>query len=165
MKIGIVADTHMPARAKRPPSALMKGLEGVDRILHAGDWTELEVLYWLEELAPVDGVAGNNDGDDIERQFGRQKIIEAGGYRFGLVHGDGYRSTPENAWAAFFAAKPEIIIFGHSHVPYKEQRGETLLFNPGSPTDKRRQPQFSYGIIELGEQGIDAKHYYYDSKE
>ncbi len=164
MKVGVVADTHMPSRAKRLPKALMDGLAGVDQILHLGDWTDLEVLYWLEEIAPVDGIAGNNDGDDMERRFGRTKVLSLGGRRIGLHHGDGWRSAADNAWHALFPAKPDVILFGHSHVPLLEHRGSTLLFNPGSPTDKRRQPSYSFGLLELGAQ-ITATHIYFSERE
>ncbi|WJH34012.1 metallophosphoesterase [Paenibacillus sp. CC-CFT747] len=164
MRIGVVSDTHMPSRAKGLPAALVAGLKGVDRILHAGDFTSPDVIAMLEELAPLDAVMGNNDGEDIYRRFDRRKVLELAGYRIGLIHGDGYgRTTEERARAAFSEDPPDVIIFGHSHVPYKAFDQGVLMFNPGSPTDKRRQPAFSYGILELGDT-LTAEHYFYTDK-
>lgn len=95
MRIGVISDTHMPMRAKNLPQALVNGLQGVDYILHGGDWVSLAVAEELAKIAPVDGVAGNNDGDEIIARFGRQKILTFEGYQIGMVHGDGYRKTTE----------------------------------------------------------------------
>lgn len=164
MRIGVVSDTHIPSRAKRLPPALMEGLQEVDMILHAGDFTSLDVVKELEAIAPLEGVAGNNDGEDILARFGRKKVLELGGFRIGLIHGDGKSKTTERrAWDAFAGQKVDAVIFGHSHAPLLRWHEGVLLFNPGSPTDKRRQPEFSYGILELGKT-IAAQHYFYRSK-
>jgi uncharacterized protein len=164
MRIGIVSDTHLYDHKPELPAALAEGLRGVDLILHAGDWIAESIADRLSEIAPVDGVAGNNDGAEIVRRFGRRKVMDLAGYRIGIVHGDGGRSTPDTAFQAFCDAngKPttDIVLFGHSHIPFSELRSGVLLFNPGSPTDKRRQALYSYGILELADQ-IGARHYYY----
>lgn len=164
MKIGVVSDTHMYGRAKELPRALVEGLQGVDLILHAGDWMEESVISRFEAIAPVEGVAGNNDGEAIIRRCGYRKVLSLNGFRVGIVHGDGGRSTPDTAYQSFREEPVDVIIFGHSHIPYLEQRGSVLLFNPGSPTDKRRQPRYSYGMLTLDAEGIRAEHYYYDDK-
>ncbi|MEW9669098.1 metallophosphoesterase family protein [Ammoniphilus sp. 3BR4] len=164
MRIGVISDTHMPSRSKQIPQALLKGLKNVDLILHAGDWTQLEVVRAFEKLAPLDGVAGNNDGEEIVGRFGRKKILTFSGYRIGMVHGDGIKKTTEvRAWEAFAGEKVDIILFGHSHVPFLRKHQGVLLFNPGSPTDKRRQLQYSYGILALSST-IQAQHFYYSDK-
>ncbi|GAC40789.1 metallophosphoesterase family protein [Paenibacillus popilliae] len=167
MRIGIVSDTHMPRRGQKLPCALVKGLRGVDLILHAGDWTSPSVIPMFESLAPVDSVAGNNDGADIVKRFGRHKIIAAGGLRIGLVHGDGAGgSTKDIAFHTFRNLGVDLIVFGHSHIPYMEEREGILLFNPGSPSDKRLQPKYSYGLLDIGEdQSLRLRHIYYRSKE
>lgn len=164
MRIGVVSDTHMFSRAKGLPAALKQGLAGVELILHAGDWVDEEVVELFTELAPVEGIAGNNDGPDIVRRFGRRKELVLAGRRIGMVHGDGGRSAPDIAFRSFQNAAVDIVVFGHSHIPFKEQRGGMLLFNPGSPTDKRREPRYSFGILKLGET-VEAEHHYYESKE
>lgn len=164
MRIGIISDTHMPRSAKQIPNELRKGLQGVELVLHAGDWTNPEIIDAFEQIAPVDGVAGNNDGTEIRQRLGRKKIIELAGFRVGIVHGDGTQKTTEvRAWEAFAQEQVDAIIFGHSHIPFLQSHKGVLLFNPGSPTDKRRQPRFSYGLMELSDK-IRAKHVFYDEK-
>jgi putative phosphoesterase len=165
MRIGVISDTHLTDRAVKLPDALTEGLRGVDLILHAGDWVSSKVITLVEKMAPCEGIAGNNDGPDIIERFGRKKLLQLGGFRIGLVHGDGYRkTTEERARENFLADNPDIVIFGHSHIPYRQRIEGILMFNPGSPTDKRRQQQYSYGIIELSDE-IKAWHVLYDSKD
>ncbi|NHN30680.1 metallophosphoesterase family protein [Paenibacillus agricola] len=162
MRVGVVSDTHMYGRSRELPSALTEGLQGVDLILHAGDWMDEHIPDLFERIAPVDGVAGNNDGIELVQRFGRSKILQLSGYRIGIVHGDGGRKTTmDRAMDEFSDTKVDCIIFGHSHIPYQAVHQGILLLNPGSPTDKRRQPRFSFAILSL-EEAIDAEHFYYD---
>ncbi|GAB2724173.1 metallophosphoesterase family protein [Paenibacillus thermoaerophilus] len=163
VKIGVVSDTHLH-RPRPLPEPLANGLKGVDLIVHAGDWIHPDTAGLFEAFAPVVGVAGNNDGPDIVRRFGRRLTLEQAGVRIGVVHGDGGRlTTEERAWEAFKDDPPDVIVFGHSHIPYKGQRGNTLMFNPGSPTDKRFQPRYSFGILVLDEGRIvSAEHVFFD---
>jgi len=166
LRIGVVSDTHMFSRGAKLPDAVTAGLRGVDLILHAGDFTDPAVVPLLESIAPLEAVAGNNDGLEIVRRYGYRRVVVAGGRRIGLVHGhEGPgRSTESKALLAFRDEKVDIVVYGHSHIPYYETTPDgVLLFNPGSPTDKRWQPRYSYGIIELGER-IVAAHRYYDDK-
>lgn len=164
MRIGLVADTHMTARAAGLPRALVEGLRGVDLILHAGDWVSPESVELLERIAPVDGVAGNNDGEALVRRFGRRKIVGCGGCRIGIVHGDGMRGTTERRARDAFRDEPvDLILFGHSHNPLLEREGGIWLVNPGSPTDKRRQPAYSYAILTVEPQ-LSVRHYAYTDK-
>lgn len=165
MRIGIVSDTHLHRRTKLP-EALTQGLMGVDLLLHLGDWISEWVADELEAIAPLNGVAGNNDGPEIEARFGRKKLLRVGNTTFGLIHGDGFgKTTEQRAFEAFRGELVSAVLFGHSHVPYAERRDGILLFNPGSPTDKRRQPRYSYGIIELQNDGrMEAQHFFFDSR-
>ncbi|MDF2936825.1 MAG: phosphodiesterase family protein [Paenibacillaceae bacterium] len=167
MKIGVVSDTHLSDRREiRLPQELLRGLSGVQLILHAGDWISPRVAEELERLAPVEGIAGNNDGPDIINRFGYKRIVEAEGVRIGLIHGDGYGKTTERrAFDAFEGQDVNAVVFGHSHVPYLERKEGILLFNPGSATDKRRQPLYSYGIMEVDEGDVTAVHHYYASRD
>lgn len=163
-RIAVVSDTHMPHRGRELPRALASGIQGVDLILHAGDWTDPYVVDLFAAIAPVDGVAGNNDGPELYARFGRRKVIAAHGIRIGLVHGDGYsRSTEETARKSFAREDVDLIVFGHSHRPWHGELDGVPLFNPGSPTDKRREPRYSYGIIEIGN-GFEMRHHYYSDK-
>jgi putative phosphoesterase len=151
--------------AKRLPSALMAALTGVDLILHAGDFVTEAAVDALEELAPVIGVSGNNDDAAIRARFPPRQLLEWNGFRMGLVHGHegSGRATPMRALAAFRDEDVDAVIFGHSHIPLIEHREGVLLFNPGSPTDRRRQPMFSYGLLEATTT-LEAHHEFYESK-
>ncbi|HRP94811.1 MAG TPA: metallophosphoesterase family protein [Rhodocyclaceae bacterium] len=167
MRIGVVSDTHMPRFAKALPLALCEGLaaQRVERILHLGDFTTPAVAELFARIAPFDAVAGNNDPPELVARFGRRKIVVLDGVRIGLVHGDGRRgSTLERAIAAFAGDAVDVIVFGHSHVPYCARHGDRWLLNPGSPTDKRRNPRYSWALLELDEGGIRATLQFYEDK-
>ena len=165
MKVVILGDTHMPRMAKALPPRLIDEFESADRIIHTGDWQSLEVFLALKRFAPVDGVYGNADPPEIRDRFGREKRFSLDGTTVCLVHGDGKgKTTPLRALETFRDEQPDIILFGHSHIPYHEQHDGIVLFNPGSPTDKRRQPEFSFGILEIGHAGFALRHVFYSSK-
>ncbi|HEU0244316.1 MAG TPA: metallophosphoesterase [Candidatus Limnocylindrales bacterium] len=154
MKVALVADTHLPRFGRALPRALVDGFErvGIDRIVHAGDWTDPVAVDLLEALAPVDGVAGNNDAPALHERYGTRLILDLGGARIGVTHGHlgPGSTTPERARRAFEGERLDAIVFGHSHVPLVErQAGGTWLVNPGSPTDKRRQATFSWAVLEV----------------
>ncbi|MCC6442106.1 MAG: metallophosphoesterase family protein [Armatimonadetes bacterium] len=153
MIIGVISDTHIPRRAKEIPEAVMEAFASVDRILHAGDLVTLGVIAALSSLAPVDAVFGNCDPEPVRMSLPEKKVIEAGGFKIGLAHGDKgpQRTTPLRALHTFEAGSVDCIVFGHSHRPYCQRHEKLLLFNPGSPTDRRWGPQLSYGILRLEE--------------
>jgi uncharacterized protein len=164
MKIVVLSDTHMPKRAKQLPDTVINGIKDADMIIHAGDWTSLEVYEELKRIAPVIGVYGNVDPPEVREFFEDREIVEVGKIKIGLTHGHlgKKKKTPERALEAFQHEKMDIITFGHSHIPYLQTHGETILFNPGSPTDKRFQPKFSYGIININEgKPIEGKHVFF----
>lgn len=166
MKIGVVSDTHLSGRGRKLPEALLDAFRQADVIVHAGDWVSMDVYEQLAAIAPVYGVAGNCDGEELIRKFGFVRNVECSGVRIGIVHGhEGPgRTTPERARLAFRDDPPDLIVFGHSHIPYMERAGQTLLFNPGSPTDKRRQPLYSFGIVTVAEGGgLQAEHRYFSA--
>jgi putative phosphoesterase len=167
--LGIVSDTHLPRFGRALPRSLVAGLEAarVDRILHCGDMTDLIAIDLLTAIAPVEAVAGNNDGEDIRERFGRKKILIVDGVRIGLVHGDkGAHAAPRNAFEAFAGEQLDVICFGHSHRPLHEERPGVLMLNPGSPTDKRMNPRYSYATLHVDASRIlDAQlHYYFDRR-
>lgn len=152
MIIGLVSDTHMPRFGKAVPEPVRRGFTeaGVELILHAGDFTSMEIVPLFEAIAPFDAVAGNNDGPDIVARFGRRKVVEAGSIRIGLVHGDGVTGkTLDRAIAAFKDEPVDVVVFGHSHQPYCQQHGDLWVVNPGSPTDRRFGPTFGYGLLRI----------------
>ncbi|GGO01420.1 metallophosphoesterase family protein [Saccharibacillus kuerlensis] len=172
VKIVVVADTHMPRMAKALPPTLTEELKDADLILHAGDWTSPDIYDLFAVYAPIYGVAGNNDGAAIAEHWGYRRIVEIAGWQIGLTHGHLGRGggTQANAAAAFEGEEVDMIVFGHSHIPFlshdtmiSEDR-KVSLFNPGSPTDKRWQKRYSFGIITLNGMLVSFEHRYYDSK-
>lgn len=168
MILGVVSDTHLPRFGRELPPALVRGLRRarVELIAHCGDLTEPLALQLLEAIAPVVAVAGNNDDKTLYRRLGERTIVEAEDARIGMVHGHAGkgRSTPDRAFGAFDDDEVDAVLFGHSHIPYRTRRDGVLLFNPGSPTDKRMNPAYSYGILRVDGKRITASHRYYLSK-
>jgi putative phosphoesterase len=168
MIIGVVSDTHLPRFGRELPAALVRGLRKarVEVIVHCGDLTERIAIDLLEAIAPVVAVAGNNDGRALREEFGDERILEAGGHRIGVVHGHAGkgRSTPDRAFRAFAGQSVDAVLFGHSHIPYKARREGILLFNPGSCTDKRMNPLYSYGVLHVDQRGLRANHRFYLSR-
>lgn len=168
MRVGVVSDTHMTRMAKSLPQALVAEFQNVDLILHLGDWVSMEIYDLLAELAPVEGIAGNNDGMEIIQRFGERKIITLEGVRIGMVHGHtphSRKGTDGNALLAFAKDEVDCILFGHSHQPLLREEKGILLFNPGSPTDKRREKLYSFGLLDIENDKVSARHIFYESKE
>jgi putative phosphoesterase len=166
--LGVVSDTHMPRFGKAVPAALRDGFarERVDVIVHCGDIVDAIVIPWFEALAPFEAVAGNNDTRELVRRFGHKRILEFGRIRIGVTHGhEGIgRSTLARVENMFKDDGVHAVLFGHSHVPYCERREGVLYFNPGSATDKRRQPNYSYGIIRIGNDTLEPRLVFYSDK-
>jgi len=164
MKLGLLADTHMPRRAQRLPGIVVDDFKAqkIACILHLGDLTTPAAVEAIAAVAPLEAVAGNNDSAEIHARFGRKKIVTFGAIRIGMVHGDGTkRTTLERSWRAFAGDQVDAILFGHSHIPFCEKREGVWLVNPGSPTDKRRSPFFSYGILEIKQGAIVPRLYFF----
>ncbi|MBP1903792.1 putative phosphoesterase [Paenibacillus turicensis] len=165
MRIGVVSDTHIFRAGKKLPQLLIEEFSKVDLILHLGDWVVMDVYDQLAQLAPVDGIAGNNDGYEIIERFGEQKLLTLEGKKIGLIHGHtpySRKGTDGNALLAFEGQKVDVILFGHSHQPLMRNENGILLFNPGSPTDKRREKRYSFGLLDISETGINAQHIFFN---
>ena len=152
-RLVIIGDTHLPRFGRDLPAFVRSACADADLILHAGDHTDPFVLDLLAGISRTEAVAGNNDPPELGERLGFSRIVEVEGCRIGLTHGHlgPGRSTPERAWAAFAASVPAVdaIAFGHSHQPIIDRRDGTWLLNPGSPTDRRRQPTFSLLRVEV----------------
>lgn len=149
MKIVVLSDTHIPGKAKSLPECLYNELEKCDHIIHAGDVNDPLLISELECFAPVTVVAGNTDGYQISSRYGYKAIVELSGKRFGVVHGNGPRATFENVKRTFLNYHVDCVIYGHSHIPHCEFINNIAYLNPGSPTDKRLNLYYSYGLIEI----------------
>ncbi len=149
----LIGDTHLPRFGRTLPEPLADALRSADRILHAGDHTDAFVLDILEAFAPIDAVAGNNDPPELHQRLGLTRVVCLEDVRIGLTHGHAGngRTTLDRATSAFADATPALdaIAYGHSHMPMIERRDGLWLLNPGSPTDRRRQPAFSFLVLEI----------------
>ncbi|WP_409299024.1 metallophosphoesterase family protein [Peribacillus sp. SCS-26] len=163
MKIVVLSDTHMPRKGRVLPDQLKTELGNCELIIHGGDWKTLDVYEELSAYGEVRGVHGNVDGEDIKKLFPEKIIVESGGVRIGVTHGHGKGLTTERrARAAFVDEEVHAVIFGHSHIPLLKKEGGILIFNPGSPTDKRRQPRYSFGILTIEEGTVSARHVFFE---
>ncbi len=153
MRVAVLSDTHSPRFWKTCPPRVAAALESADLILHAGDVCLRETLEELEQLAPVRAVRGNNDGGDVVDWGAPDALdVKLGGLRVAMIHDSGPRTGRGPRLLQQFPAA-DIVVFGHSHIPWNEVHQGQLAFNPGSPTDKRRQPRGTVGelVIEGGE--------------
>jgi putative phosphoesterase len=137
----LISDTHIPGRARTLPAAVIAAADVADLIIHAGDWVAASVLDELEQHAEVLGVYGNNDGSDLRDRLPEIARRDIDGVGFAVIHETGDK---QRRHARVDAAFPDadVLVFGHSHIPWDSvsPRGLRLL-NPGSPTDRRRQPR------------------------
>ena len=149
MRVAVLADTHAPRFWKGCPPAVARALEGVDLVLHAGDVCTPAVLDELAAYAPVLVVRGNNDGDDVAA-WGAPEVVETSleGVRVAMLHDSG---PAKGRGARLRRRFPEadLVVFGHSHIPWDEVHEGQRAFNPGSPTDRRRQPRPTMGELVL----------------
>jgi len=131
------------------PAALRQMASHVDLIVHAGDWVEASVLDELESLGPVLGVWGNNDGDDLRGRLPEIARATIDGVRVAVVHETGAATGREKRMDAAFP-DTDLLVFGHSHIPWDTVTPNGLrLLNPGSPTDRRRQPACTLMTVTL----------------
>ncbi|KQZ89785.1 phosphodiesterase [Phycicoccus sp. Root563] len=150
----LLADTHLPKRAKDLPAVVWAAVDEVDLVVHAGDWVDVATLDALvSRAARLVGVAGNNDHGVLRDRLHEFASLTVEGLRFGVVHETGQSTGRE---ARCDAAYPEldVLVFGHSHIPWDTTTPRGLrLLNPGSPTDRRRQPFCTYmtAVVEGGE--------------
>lgn len=141
----IVADTHVPKRARDLPAEVWRALDEADVVLHAGDWVDERLLDEFEARARrLVAVWGNNDHGALRTRLPEVARVEIEGVRFGVVHETGAAKGREQRCDALYADL-DVLVFGHSHIPWDTTSAAGLrLLNPGSPTDRRRQPYCTY---------------------
>lgn len=152
MRIVVVSDTHGPRRWKSMPQGLVEPIREADLVLHAGDVCRPQVLDEIASLGtPMHVVMGNNDGPDI-RDFGATPTLELDldGFRLAMIHISGPKEGRANRMRKRFP-DVDLVVFGHSHKPVDDATGAVHLFNPGSPTDPRKEPVGTYGVLEIGD--------------
>ena len=163
LMIGVISDTHIPRRSKGGlPQEVKNGLQGVDMILHAGDILEESVLKDLEQIAPVYAVYGNCDPASLREKLPMKRVVEYKGFKIGMCHGNSPISGRIGKLLDTFAAdEVDAIVYGHSHKPHNDRINDILIFNPGSPTDKRFEVYYSYGIISINQDKLVGKVKYF----
>lgn len=145
MKLLLLSDTHIPLRARSLPPQVLAEVESADVVVHAGDWVDEATLDLLEERSRrLIGVWGNNDGPALRRRLPEVARVELGGLRFAVTHETGPATGREGRCERAFP-DTDVLVFGHSHIPWDTvSPGGLRLLNPGSPTDRRRQPACTY---------------------
>ena len=145
LRLLLVSDTHLPTRAKELPAPLLAELPRADVVIHAGDWVDVATLDLLESRSRrLIGVYGTNDGPELRARLPEVARVELDGLRLGVVHETGAAVGREGRCAARFPDL-DVLVFGHSHIPWDTTSPTGLrLLNPGSPTDRRRQPYCTY---------------------
>ena len=145
----MLSDTHAPRHWKSCPAEVARRLRDVDLILHAGDVCTAAVLDELSGYAPVHAVLGNNDGPDVAA-WGAPPVLELelAGLPVAMLHDSGPATGRQARLRRSFPAA-RLVIFGHSHIPWDRDEDGLRTFNPGSPTDRRRQPVGTMGLLSI----------------
>ena len=145
MSLVVIADTHVPKRARDLPHVLWEAIEAADLVVHAGDWVDVSLLDEIERRSQrLLAVFGNNDRGPLRERLPEVARVELGGVRFAVVHETGDAAGRERRCTERFP-DVDVLVFGHSHIPWDTTTGSGLrLLNPGSPTDRRRQPHGTF---------------------
>jgi putative phosphoesterase len=149
VRVAIVSDTHLPRGSRTLPEPCVQRLRDADVILHGGDVATAEVLEWFEALGrPVHAVQGNVDDDRLLERLPDRQVVELGGVRIGMVHIAGPAKGRFERLRLLFP-DADAAVFGHTHMPEHEMRDGFQIFNPGSPTERRRAPAKTMGMATV----------------
>jgi putative phosphoesterase len=149
MKIVAISDTHAPRRWKSCPPRVAEYLRQADLILHAGDVCTASVLDELAQYAPVHAVLGNNDGPDVAAWGAPETLdLDLAGLKVSMIHDSGPSAGRLRRMCRRFP-EADLVVFGHSHIPLDESADGLRILNPGSPTDRRRQPHGTIGLLTV----------------
>jgi putative phosphoesterase len=152
--VAVISDTHMPRGHRRLPDACVERLKEADAILHAGDFMELEVLQAIQALGPpVHAVRGNVDSAQLITRLPLMRTVQLENARIGMVH-DAGPATGRLARVRQRFPDAHAVVFGHSHIPLHESKDGFQIFNPGSPTERRRSPHHTMGIATINADAV-----------
>jgi putative phosphoesterase len=156
MLMAVISDTHLPRGRRRLPDACVERLAKADLILHAGDLSTADVLRDLEQLGPpVKAVHGNVDSAELQKRLPEAlEVRTPDGVRIAMLHDAGPKTRRLERMRKRFP-DAHAVVFGHSHIPLHEQSDGFQIFNPGSPTDRRRQPKHTMGLARTREGRLD----------
>jgi putative phosphoesterase len=156
--IAVLADTHMPKGSRRLPPRCVEIVTGVEAVLHAGDFFGRSVLEDLEAICPrVHAVHGNVDEPALRRLLPETLEIDVAGHAVAMIHDAGPARGRLGRLRARFP-RADAVVFGHSHLPLHEEEDGFQIFNPGSPTERRRAPGRSMGLLSSGPRGLVCEH-------
>ncbi len=156
LTIGVISDTHIYTGSRRELHPEVIGLferARVDLMIHLGDANSRSVLEEIAEIAPLIAVPGNNDDEELQNILSETTRIKVGRFTFGIIHGHGGRSAREEA-VRRWAGKVDCVLFGHSHKPLIDKVNNTVLFNPGSASERRWNPHFGVGLIRVTDEAF-----------
>jgi putative phosphoesterase len=163
MLVAVLADTHLPKGSRRLPELCVELIAKADAVIHAGDIATAKALREIEAIGPeVHAVHGNVDEPALRRLLPSSRRIELDGRFVGVAHDAG---PARGRWARLRARFPETdaVVFGHSHVPQHERRRGFQIFNPGSPTERRRAPRRAMGLLHASPDRLTFEHVWLDS--
>jgi putative phosphoesterase len=151
MLIAVISDTHLPRGARRLPEACVERIVAADLLLHAGDFSTLDVLLELEAIGPpLLGVHGNVDSAELRGLLPAERVVVAEDARIAMVHDAGPRAGRLERLRTRFGERADLVVFGHSHMPLHERAEDGFqILNPGSPTERRRAPTHTMGLIRV----------------
>jgi len=154
VRVAIVSDTHLPRGSRTLPEPCVERLRGADAILHCGDVATAGVLEWFQALGPpVHAVQGNVDDGALQDRLPDWQVVELGGARIGMVHIPGPSKRRFERLRMLFP-DADAAVFGHPHMPEHEARDGFQIFNPGSPTERRRAPARTMGMATIEDAGV-----------
>jgi hypothetical protein len=158
LSIAILSDTHMPKRDRRLPERCAEAIAGADAVIHAGDFSTVAVLREIEAIGPpVHAVHGNVDDAELRRVLPESVEVELAGRTIAIVHDAGPAAGRLARMRRRFP-RADAVVFGHSHLPLHERDGGLQIFNPGSPTERRRAPRRSFGLLAISGRGLRFRH-------
>jgi putative phosphoesterase len=156
--IAVVSDTHMPKGKRQLPEECVERIRSAEAVIHAGDFSAVSVLSELEALCPVVyGVYGNVDEPALWQRLPETLEVEVSGHTLAVVHDAGPKQGRLRRLRARFP-EADAVVFGHSHLPLHEEEDGFQIFNPGSPTERRRAPRASMGLLRPEPGGLRFEH-------
>lgn len=159
MLVAVISDTHMPRGGRRLPEAFVELIRGADLLLHAGDFVTVEVLRELERIGPpLVAVHGNVDGTEVRNLLPAERIVGVEDARIAMIHDAGASAGRLERMRRRYGEVADAVVFGHSHMPAQERTADGFqIFNPGSPTERRRAPDHTMGLAQVEGSSIEFR--------
>lgn len=162
MEIALIADTHLPRDSRRLPERCLELIRKADLLIHAGDISTAEALAELRAIGPpVRAVHGNVDSPELRRELPEELVLTLDRVTLGVIHDPGPAAGRGQRLRTRFP-DADAVVFGHTHLPQHERLGDFQIFNPGSPTERRRAPHRSIGTATIEGSGVEFRHWQLD---